>query len=62
MFAERSRRLCERAGGDGRYMSDGALFVLPLPPMLGQFAVLWPCPAPPPLGDVVGGEVELDWA
>jgi hypothetical protein len=42
-------------------MSDAELVLLPLP-MLGQFAVLWPCPEPPPLGDVVGGEVELDWA
>jgi hypothetical protein len=43
-------------------MSDAELVLLPLP-MLGQFAVLWPCPAPPPpLGAVVEGELELDWA
>jgi hypothetical protein len=42
-------------------MSDAELVLLPLP-MLGQFAVLWPCPPPPPLGAVVEGEVELDWA
>ena len=43
-------------------MSEGALFVVLLWPMLGQFAVLWPCPSPPPLGEVVEGELELDCA
>jgi hypothetical protein len=30
--------------------------------MFGQFSLLWPCPPPPPLGEVVDGEVELDCA
>jgi hypothetical protein len=45
----------------GAHIADDDAFPLSLEPMLGQFALLWPCPDPDP-GCVVEGDVELDWA